>query len=189
MPDFSPQTPNKTTFGLVTVLGLFLLCVAVLMEARWNWVGIWPSILVNLGTTLSLAFALIVLERRFARAAKRESDSAVKETREEVSELGRSLGTRIDQLSEQMKGLTATEDAAIARGIARVQLNPSHNHITDMFETAFTHNALYGSIVTVPTSTSLTGPHLCFRWEPSAVQTAYNSIEHSGQLLPRAQNA
>lgn len=180
MPDSNTQTPNKTAFVLVTVLGLLLLCVAVLMEARWDWVGVWPSILVNLGTTLILAFALLVLERRFARTAKREAAFAVKETREEVSELSRSLGVRIDELADRMKGLAAAEDAAVADGLSRLQRQPSHAHITEVFETARAINALDGSLVTVPASTTLAGPHLCFRWEAGAVRTGYNSIEYSG---------
>jgi hypothetical protein len=180
MQDSNPQPPNKTAFVLVTVLGLVLLCAAVLMEARWGWVGVWPSILVNLGTTLMLAFALLVLERRFTKTAKREAASAAKETREEVSELGRSLGVRLDDLADRMKELTATEDATIAGGLSRLRRQPSHEHITEMFETARALNALDGWLVTVPTSTTLTGPHLCFRWEPGAVRTGHNSIEYSG---------
>jgi hypothetical protein len=184
MPDAQSPTPNKLAFVLVTLLGLLLICAALLMESQWGWIGVWPSILVNLGTTLILAFALLALERRFTKAAKREAAAAV----EEVSDLSRSLEIRIDEIADQMKGLTAAEDAAIADGLARLRALPSHAHITEMFETARTFNALDGSLVTVPTSKTLTGPHLCFRWEPGAVSTGYNSVERSGPRELRVTN-
>lgn len=180
MPGTDSEMPNRGIFIAVTVLGVVLVCFAVVSEAYWGWAGVWPSILVNLGTTLVLAYALVVLERRFTRTAKREAAAAVEETRDEFTELGRRLGTRIDELADQMTSLAAAEDAGIANGLARLRNEPTYDHIVEMFETARNLNALDGSLVTVPTSPALSGPHLSFRWEPGEVRTRYNEIEFSG---------
>lgn len=150
-----------------TFSGVAVLTVAVEGESWWRWQGVWPGILVNLGTTLLLVAILFFLEQRFTGRVVRASERAVQKVTVEVEEhLQRrtdELSARIDdlqsQISRRMEARAQTQDRAVAD-----LETPTYTTVTEALTAANRSGALSGGVVTVQPSSDPAGIGLIFRW-------------------------
>lgn len=54
----------------VAAAGACLVALAIVAAERWNWRGIWPSVLLEIGAAVLLAAVLVHLERRIIRTVR-----------------------------------------------------------------------------------------------------------------------
>ncbi len=146
--------------------GIALLAGAAFVENHWEYDGVFPSILVNLGSTSLLAAALVWLERQLERNTERAVEAAVDDAREETSRQTRAINDRIDLLADQMRDLAAAEAERVRTTLEAAEATPTYASVVAAFELAKDYQALYATSLVVPTSTRLTGPHVSFSWAP-----------------------
>jgi hypothetical protein len=158
------------------VLGVVGLAAAWFVEGRWDWGGVTPSVLVNLGSALLLASVLVWFERQLERSTERAVESAVIEAREETSRQTRAINDRMDELAEQMRTLAAADQQQVQSTLDTAEVTPSYASIVAAFELAEQYHALYATSLVVPTSTHLTGPHLSFSWAPGPRRIGVDAI-------------
>jgi len=145
-----------------------LTSLAFLFEARWNWQGVSPAVLVNIGTALGLAGALFLLERRFTgtviRASERAIHQAAQQVEEHLQERTNELAARIDNLQadldQRMQRRVQEQDAKITA----LEESMSCATATDALTEANKLAAIDGGQVTVQASRDPDGLALTFRW-------------------------
>jgi hypothetical protein len=99
-----------------TLLGLMVLALAVGGQYWWNWQGIWPAIVTNLGTALILATALFLLEPRFSGRVIRANQRAMKQVTSDIKE---DIRQRTDELAARIDDLQGQVDQRVQEKRAR----------------------------------------------------------------------
>ncbi|MGB3439484.1 MAG: hypothetical protein WBA97_12100 [Actinophytocola sp.] len=149
------------------VLGAGLVGLALFLEDRWVWQGTMPSVLVNVGTTLSLAGVLVLLEPLFTGRVVRAGREAVREAAAEVEV---HLQRRADELSARIDELQTQVDRRMdARARAQDSfvedlVTPTFTTVTNALTEANRLGALAGGTATVEASADPVGLSLKFWW-------------------------
>lgn len=162
--------PSRIRWGWITscfVSGGLLTGAALLVEDRWGWQGVMPSILVNVGTALGLAGVLFILERRFTGTVVRASERVAAQVAQQVghgleqrtTELAARLDSLQEQLDQRLRRRAAEQDAAISTFADDV----SFDTLTTMFTEANRSGAVRG-VLTVQAARNPDGLCLTFRW-------------------------
>lgn len=141
---------------------------AFLVEARWNWQGVSPAVLVNVGAGLGLAGVLFLLERRFTGAVMRASERAAEQVARQVEqrfearaeELAARLDSLQDQVNQRVRERAAEQDAMIS-GLAE---DVTFDTVTKILTEANGLRAIDNGTVTVQASKDPDGIGLVFRW-------------------------
>jgi len=148
--------------------GAALTGLALWLEDRWSWQGVFPSLLVNVGTAFGLAGALFLLERTFTRTVIRVSERAIRQAAQQVEE---HFQERTDQLTARIDDLQAQVDRRMQRRaheqdakITALDDNVSHATVTEALAEANRLAAIDNGKVTVQASTDPDGLGLIFEW-------------------------
>lgn len=124
--------------------------------------------LTSLGTTVFLAAAIFLMERRFVHyvsdAASRAAAAATREVvQDEVRAQTAGMQTRLDDLDERLSDRIATADSKQDTTVARLEDSVSFESVTAALQEAHDLNAFY-SRITVPANDSLDGTRVEFTW-------------------------
>lgn len=171
MSDAEPSGPERVRWGWViscTAVGLILLAVAFKGEIWWNWQGVVPGIMVNLGTAFLIAAILFFMERRFTSRVVQAGQRAVADAAEQIEtrleQQAEALSSRIDDLQEQidqrMQGRAQEQD----RKIDNLGEDASFATVTEAMTEANRLGAIVWGQVTVPASSDPDGIALTFKW-------------------------
>jgi hypothetical protein len=155
--DVGDKQGNRGRWGWVLsceLAGSILIGIAYYTEARWNWQGVTPSVLVNLGTALLIAGVLFFIERRFIGAVERvtekAADQAVAGAERRIAEKTDALAARLtdvqDRLEQRLAERASGEDAA-TRGLFE---NVSFESTVDALNAAINLNSICDESLTVP---------------------------------------
>lgn len=141
--------------------------VALWTEARWEWQGVLPSILVNVGTALLLAGLLFFLEKGFTRrviSANRASvEAATQQIEQRLEARTQALSTRIDELQAQVAERMQERAQQGDEKVAALE-EVTYDNITAAMTEANDLGAIHWGRVNVRASTDLDGVVLIFKW-------------------------
>ena len=139
--------------------GAAVIGLAFALEKWWQWTGVAPSTLVNVGTGLLLAGLLFLLERRFTA----RTEAAVEAVDQRIAQRTRKLETRLDDLQrrtdERIRQQGTRDDAAID-ALDHV----SFPAVTRALERVNRMHALATSVARVQASADPAGVRLSFAW-------------------------
>jgi hypothetical protein len=163
--------------------GAAVIGLAFALEKWYQWTGVAPSTLVNVGTGLLLAGLLFLLERRFTARA----EAVVEAVDERIAQRTRKLETRLDDLQrrtdERIRQQGTRDDEAI-EALDHV----SFPAVTHALERVNRMHALATSVARVQASADPAGVRLGFAWgsrtpdedRPALLVTADFSSRHGG---------
>lgn len=137
----SATTPTSIRKGWIVtsfVLGATAVSAAIFTEAVWQWQGIWPSVLLELGAATGLAGILFLLERLFVR-------ETVERTRQVVSRVEERTLALEDQVSNQETRLD--ELAAAADDVAERRYK-SQDEVLEAVRTKLTFDTVANALET-----------------------------------------
>jgi hypothetical protein len=171
-------------------MGAALLGVALGGQSWWQWQGVWPGIVVNVGTAFLLAAVLFLFERRFTRRVVRAGTQAIQQAAEQVEErLQRhtdQLTARIDELQQQVDQRMRDRAQEADRKIAALSDDISYATVTDALTEANQLRAIPWGQVTVQASSDPDGLALVFKWgEASDGQYQWHGIGPELELQAR----
>jgi len=175
----------------ITVVGLLLAVAACFFPAIFgagydNFHSLLATVLINIGTTLMLAAALIVVDKWLVRveqvAAHRATEIVDDRTRDLRSQT-EALATRVAALQEALDGRLAEKDADRADRFATVGQDASFDTVTSALEAANDVGALATGSIVVPAGSGLGAPRVFMRWAPRAESDYRGSVDESESLL------
>jgi hypothetical protein len=163
--------------------GTALTVLALWLEDRWSWQGVFPSVLVNVGSAFGLAGALFLLERRFTRTVIRVSERTIRQAAQQLEER---LQERTDRLTARIEDLQAQVDQRMRRRageqdakITALDDNVSYATVTEAMAEANRLAAIDNGKVAVHASADPDGLGLIFEWG-----TDYQEFHaYDGELL------
>jgi hypothetical protein len=141
--------------------GSALVSASFALEAWWNWQGVTPSVLVNVGTSLGLAGLLFLLERRFTAHLIEANATAVRSAVQSATE---DFATRLDQLRADMEQRSADVSDRRAEVLRRLDEAVSFERLTRAFTEANTAGSILGGSVTVPGGAASGEVRVTFSW-------------------------
>ncbi|WP_156628866.1 hypothetical protein [Mycobacterium sp. 1274756.6] len=175
----------------ITVVGLLLVVAACFFPAIFgagydNFHSLLATVLINIGTTLMLAAALIVVDKwlmHVEQAAEHRATEIVDDRTRELRRQTEDLATRVAELQEALDGRLAEKDADRADRFATVAEDVSFDTVTSALEAANDVGALATGSIVVPAGSGLDAPRVFLRWAPLAESGYRGSGDESGSLL------
>lgn len=164
------------------VSGVLLVGAAWLVEARWAWEGVTPSVLIELGMAFGLAGVLYLLEQIF-------EGKLLQATREEVRQAERRFQQTADEISSRLDDLQGEVDARVRqaaseqdRTISGLDTDVSFKTVTGVLAEANRLGAVHRGRVIVQASADPDGMSLIFFWgttrnHPRGESTPHLDIE------------
>ncbi|BBX30718.1 hypothetical protein [Mycolicibacterium alvei] len=175
----------------ITAVGLLLAVAACFFPAIFgaaygNFHSLLATVLINIGTTLMLAAALIVVDKwlvHVEQAAEHRATEIVDDRTRELRSQTEDLATRVAALQEALDGRLAEKDADRADRFANVAREASFDTVTSALEAANDVGALATGSVEVPSGTDLDAPRVFMCWAPRAESDDRRSSDQSEPLL------
>lgn len=175
----------------ITVVGLLLAVVACFFPAIFgtgynNFHSLLATVLINTGTTLMLAAALIVIDKwlvHVEQAAVHRATEIVDDRTRELRSQTEDLTTRVTALQEALHGRLAEKDADRADRFATVAQDASFDTVTSALEAANDVGALATGSIVVPAGSGLDAPRVVMRWAPRSESDYHGSGDESESLL------
>jgi hypothetical protein len=139
--------------------GAAIIGLAFALEKWYQWTGVAPSTLVNVGTGFLLAGLLFLLERRFTARA----EAVVEAVDERIAQGTRKLETRLDDLQRRTDERIRQQGTRIDEAIEALN-HVSFPAITHALERVNRMGALATSVARVQASADPDGVRLSFAW-------------------------
>lgn len=175
----------------ITVVGLLLAVAACFFPAIFgagyeNFHSLLATVLINIGTTLMLAAALIVVDKwlvHVEQAAEHRATEIVDDRTRELRRQTEDLATHVAALQEALDGRLAEKDADRADRFATVAEDASFDTVTSALEAANDVGALATGSIVIPAGSGLDAPRVFMRWAPRAESGYRGSGNESASLL------
>jgi hypothetical protein len=159
------------------IVGLGLNGAALAAEAWWKWTGVFPSILVNLGTAVLLVAVFFRLERRFTRRVVDANRGALRQAAQQIEEHLQSrtdaLSTRIDDLQRQVDARMQARARQGDEKVANLVADVSYPSVTAALTEANDLGAVYWGRIAVQASDDIDGAKVVFKWGMEADPSQY----------------
>jgi hypothetical protein len=166
----------------VTVVGLLLAVAACFFPAIFgagynNFHSLLATVLINIGTTLMLAAALIVVDKwlvHVEQVAEHRATKIVDDRTRELRSQTEDLATRVAALQEALDGRLAKKDADRPDRYATFAQDASFDTVTSALEAANDVGALATGSIVVPAGSGLDAPRVFMRWAPLGLTPLHN---------------
>lgn len=144
------------------------------------------TVLINIGTTLMLAAALIVVDKwlvQVEKVAEHRAAEIIDDRTRELRSQTAELATQVASLQEALDGRLAEKDADRADRFQTVGQHASFDTITSALEAANDVGALATGSITVPAGPGFDAPRVFIRWAPRAESDSRGSDHDNAPLL------
>lgn len=184
---------------IVALIGIACLIAPFLYDPFGSWQVITSSTLTNIGTTVTFAAVLFLLERAFVRRvavqARREAQEVVNAATTELRAENRDLAAKLSDLNDLLERSDVRRERTREQAVEAFEGDVSFETVTRLMETANDLNALLNGRVVVPASPDLDGPRITFFWgtSPSASTNIFEDpalellLRNSGGRIVRLQ--
>jgi hypothetical protein len=150
------------------ISGCALIGLALILEFRWGWQGVMPSVLVDLGAAIGLAGILYLLEQRFEgriiEASEKKVVEAVQGVEERLQERTDRLAARLDELQPQLVDRLKDRRRKQDHVLDVFGEDATFESISAAFGLAFQLGALHNDGVTVQADEDIDGTLIKFSW-------------------------
>lgn len=174
---------------IVALTGIACLVVPFLYEPFGSWQVITSSTLTNIGTTMTFAAVLFLVERAFVRRvavqARREAQQVVTTATADLRAENRDLAAKLSDLNDLLKGSDVRRERSREQAVEAFEENVSFHTLTRLMETANDLNALNNGRIVVPAGNDIQSPRISFFWGTSHSASSNVFEEPALELLLR----
>jgi hypothetical protein len=153
---------------LVAVLGIAFVVAPFLYEPFGSWEVITSATLTNVGTTMTFAAVLFLLERAFVRRvagqARAQATKVVADATADLREENQQLAARLSDLSGLLAASDIRREKVREQAVGAFEDDVSFDTLTRLMETANDLNALTHGRIVVPAGVGLDAPRITFFW-------------------------